>query len=47
MQTNMQELKDQQKAIEIRQKVDLDKHDDVVKEYCRVEQTHVGNIVDA
>jgi hypothetical protein len=27
--------------------VDFDKHIDVLKEYCRVEQTQVGAIVDA
>lgn len=41
------QLEEQQKEIEIRSKVDLDKHTDVVKEYCRVEQIHAGNIVDA
>lgn len=33
--------------MEIKSKVDLDKHDDVIKEYCRVEQTKVGSILDA
>ncbi len=27
--------------------MDLDKHDDVVRDYCRVEQTQLGNILDA
>jgi hypothetical protein len=27
--------------------VDLDKHQDVIKEFCRVEQTKIGNILDA
>lgn len=40
-------LKDQQKALEIRSKVDLDKHSDVIKSYCRVEEVGVGNILDA
>ena len=38
---------EQQKQIEIRLKVDLDKHEDVIKEYCRVEQTRLGSILDA
>jgi hypothetical protein len=33
--------------MEIRSKVDLDKHKDVIKSYCRVEEVGVGNILDA
>jgi hypothetical protein len=25
----------------------LEKYEDVIRDYCRVEQTHVGNILDA
>lgn len=25
----------------------LEKYEDVIRDYCRVEQTHVGNIIDA
>lgn len=30
-----------------RSKADLDKYNDVIKEYCRVEQTRAGHIIDA
>jgi hypothetical protein len=40
-------LKAKQVSNEIRSREDLEKHPDVIKEYCRVEQTHVGNIIDA
>lgn len=35
------------KLQEIKKKIDLDKHSDIIKEYCRVEQLRVGNILDA
>lgn len=43
----IQHIKDESKVSELRQRADLDKYNDVIKEYCRVEQTHVGNILDA
>lgn len=33
--------------MEIKSKVDLSKHDYVILEYCRVEQTRIGNVLDA
>ena len=46
-QNNIKQLKDLQKAMEIKQKIDLDKFEDVIREYCRVEQIYLGNILDA
>jgi len=36
-----------QKGGENKDRADLDKYNDVVKEYCRVEQTRAGHIIDA
>lgn len=38
---------DQQRLLEIKAKVDLDKHPEIIKEYCRLETLATGNILDA
>jgi len=42
-----QQQQNQQRALEIRQKVDFQKNTDVIKDYCSVDSLQVGNILDA
>ena len=46
-QLEQQTIRDESEATETRRKTEIAKWDDLLKDYCRVEQTKIGQIMDA